>query len=179
MTESRPLSAEPLDAQAFAPDEIEDFWSTHAMDNPGCDTCRWLATITDLGAPGGTLDAARAAITPEAGLDVERLRKAVEVLVLTPVSLGWSDDNQMSEVDWTTEVIAREYGAALRVTPVEGEAGLRAAAHEVVAWSVIEDRGGRYLCRDCHTDVTEPDAPHADDCVFAALRAALSPEEPR
>lgn len=40
-------------AQPFTPDEIEDFWATHAMDNPSCETCRWLATITDLGFPGG------------------------------------------------------------------------------------------------------------------------------
>lgn len=44
-------------AKAFTPDDIEDFWETHAMDNPGCESCRWLAAITDLGAPGGALSA--------------------------------------------------------------------------------------------------------------------------
>lgn len=41
------------DAQAYTAVEIAEFWETHAMDNHDCATCRWLATISDLGSPSG------------------------------------------------------------------------------------------------------------------------------
>lgn len=121
-----------------------------------------------------TLDAARAAITPEAGVRVvaTKLDHFFEHEFIT-FQVGPDDpDSRLTPATYQRlEALADELGAALRVTPVEGEAGLRERIEALPRWFESYDLHGEGSCLRQHRT--------GEWIRDADLRAALSPEEPR